>query len=463
MGGTRRTGCSAVGDYTPDVPDHPTARGILVSAVFVLAIGLGGCAPLSAADAPELVAVPSDVPTIGQAVELVAEGGMVLIEPGVYREQVVVDRPNITIRGLDRNETVIDGEGRRPFGIVATADGVTIQNLTVHSTTFYGVLVTGMHSDDGSPTAHGGDGYTALDPEKFPPLQRFLIDHVTAYNNGLYGIYAFDAQHGVISNSYASGSADSGFYVGQCRDCDILVQGNVAERNAIGFENANASDSVTLVGNRFSGNRIGMTLISNYQEAFTPQHANTVVGNLIADNVSADSPAHAEGGFGIGIGLAGAQDNAFDRNLIAGNPRAGVLLENTEDLPVTDNVFTDTVFEDNGVDIANASADRTPASGNCVIGAVPTRLPADLSLECGSDAAQPAAVGGLPATEVPAGMSFLKVPAPPKQPLLLGRVPEDIVDLFTPPERLPNEIAIPDLTTIPLPTRELLADRSALS
>jgi hypothetical protein len=60
-------------------------------------------------------------------------------------------------------------------------------------------------------------------------------------------------------------------------------------------------------------------------------------------------------------------------------------------------------------------------------------------------------------------MSFLKVPAPPKQPLLLGRVPEDIVDLFTPPERLPNEIAIPDLTTIPLPTRELLADRSALS
>ena len=458
MGGTSRSGCSADGDYTPDVPDHPTARGILVSAVIALAFGLGGCVPLPAAEAPQLVIVPSDAATISEAVDLVAEGGLVLVKPGVYREQVVVDRPNITIRGFDRNDTVIDGEGRRPFGIVATADGVTIQNLTVHSTTFYGVLVTGMHAADGSPTAHGGDGYTTLDPEKFPPLQRFLIDHVTAYNNGLYGIYAFDAQHGVIRDSYASGSADSGFYVGQCRECDILVQDNVAERNAIGFENANASDSVTLVGNRFSGNRIGMTLISNYQEAFTPQHSNTVVGNLIADNVSADSPAHAEGGFGIGIGLAGAQDNALDRNLIAGNPRAGVLLENTEDLPVTGNVFTDSVFEANGVDVANVSADRTPASGNCVIGAVPTRLPADLSLDCGTNAVQPAAVGGLPEVDVPPGMSFLKVPAPPRQPQFGTDAERALV-----PTRLPDEVALPDLGAIPLPTRDLLADRSALA
>ena len=63
--------------------------------------------------------------TIGEAVDLVAEGGMVLVSRGVYHEQVVIDRPNITVRGEDRNETVIDGEGRRPFGIVATADGVT--------------------------------------------------------------------------------------------------------------------------------------------------------------------------------------------------------------------------------------------------------------------------------------------------------------------------------------------------
>ena len=80
------------------------------------------------------------------------------------------------------------------------------------------------------------------------------------------------------------GSADSGFYVGQCRDCDILVTDNVAERNAVGFENANASDSLVIVGNRFAGNRVGLTLLSSYQEAFLPQQVNQVVGNLISDN-----------------------------------------------------------------------------------------------------------------------------------------------------------------------------------
>ena len=87
----------------------------------------------------------------------------------------------------------------------------------------------------------GSNGYTKLDTQKFPPLQGFRVSYVTASNNALYGIYAFDAQHGVIEQSYASGSADSGFYVGQCKPCDIVVRGNVAERNAVGYEGTNAS------------------------------------------------------------------------------------------------------------------------------------------------------------------------------------------------------------------------------
>ena len=143
----------------------------------------------------------------------------------------------------------------------------------------------------------------------------------------------------MITDSYASGSADSGFYVGQCRDCDILVTGNVAERNAVGFENANASDSVVIAGNRFSGNRVGLTLLSSYQEAFLPQRANQVVGNLISDNDEADSPAQAEGGFATGVGISGGQSNIVERNRISGHARAGVILTNTEDIPAVGNRF----------------------------------------------------------------------------------------------------------------------------
>ncbi len=247
----------------------------------------------------------------------------------------------------------------------AIADGVRVQNLTVVNHTFNGVLVTGMHDENG-PLARNLDGYEPLDPEKFPPLRRFEVTHVTASDNGLYGIYAFNARNGVIRDSYASGSADAGIYVGQCEECDILVQGNVAENNAIGYENANASDSVVIAGNRFAGNRVGLTLLSWYQEAFLPQRQATVVGNLIADNSAAASPAHANGAFGIGIGLSGANGNVFERNLITGNPSAGLQLTSTEDLASTGNRFSGDRFEHNGVDVADVSSSRAPSADTCV-------------------------------------------------------------------------------------------------
>jgi hypothetical protein len=433
-------------------------RGLLLRStiVAVAALTLSACSaqptatPTSAASA-EIIHVPADQPTIAAAAAAVAEGGMILVAPGTYNEQVLIDTPDVTIRGEERNTTIIDGESLRPYGIVGIADGVRIENLTVRNTTFYGVLVTGMHDEDG-PTAHGGSGYSNLDPEKFPPLQRFAIDHVTAYNNGLYGIYAFDSNNGVISNSYASGSADSGFYVGQCRDCNILVTGNVAERNAIGFENANASDSLYLVGNRFSGNRVGMTLISNYQEAFTPQHGNTVVGNLISGNTSADSPAQADGGFGIGIGISGGQDNVVSNNRIEGNPRAGILLANTEDLPATGNQLMDNVYANNGIDLANVSAARSPAVGNCIATTGPTLLPAGWLAACpASGDAQPAAARtDLPPVAAPAGLSFLAVTPPSPQPSL--------TDITARPSRLPAKIAVPDLGSIATPSADFLID-----
>ena len=259
--------------------------------------------------------MPSEVKTLVEAEKRAQPGDMILIAPGVYKEQLLVETPDITIRGEDRNTVVIDGEGTRSFGIVSVADGVRVENLTTQNAIYYGVLFTGLHDENG-PSAPTVNGYEAWNPEEFPPLQRFLVDHVTAINNGLYGIYAFNAQHGAVVNSYASGSADSGLYIGQCRDCDILLEGNTAERSAVGYENANASDFVVVVGNRFTNNRLGVTLLSNYQEAFVPQARNTVVGNLIADNTEEATPAHVNGGFGIGIGISGGIENVIERGAI---------------------------------------------------------------------------------------------------------------------------------------------------
>lgn len=465
------------------------------------ALALTACAATGPADPPSsaagegtegaIIRVPEDAATISDAVGRATPGDLVLVGAGVHAEQVLVGTPDITVRGVDRNATIIDAEGVRPYGIVATADGVRIENLTVRGATFYGVLVTGLHSEDGEPSARGADGYTTIDPDEFPPVQRFSIDHVTAHNNGLYGLYAFNAQHGVITDSYASGSADSGIYVGQCEQCDILVWGNVAEHNAIGFENANASDSVTVAANRFSSNRVGATFISSYQEAFLPQRANTVVGNLVAENASAESPAQAEGGFGVGIGVSGGHHNIFDRNTVTGHPRAGVQITSVEDIAAVGNRWLGTVFTANAVDVANTSSVRSPATDNCVVDGVSAASPVEgaaegsaagaAPAEGGSPAATPIASvrtlpehllsactgeesGGeqpavessaLPQLTVPPGMSFLQVVAPPPQPTM--------TDVEVIPARLPERVTMPDLASLTAPAPNYLRDRTVAS
>jgi len=399
----------------------------------------------------DVVSVPQDAATITEAISLVREGGLVLVDPGTYDESVTVDKNDVTVRGTERNTVIIDGEGLRSNGIQVIAGGVRIQNLTVRNHTFNGVLVTGLHDKNGAQ-AHNLDGYQKLDPQKFPPLERFEVSNVTASNNGLYGIYAFNSGHGVIRDNYASGSADSGFYVGQCADCDILVTGNVAENNAIGYENANASDSVVIAGNRFTNNRVGLTLLSWYQEAYLPQKSATVVGNLIADNNSATSPAQALGAFGIGIGLSGANSNTLERNLIAGNASTGVQLTNTEDLSSTGNQLTGNAFSGNGIDVADVSAARAPSSDTCIDDSSSlAMLPADFADSCGADTTGGATTDELPAIDVPAGLSFLKVTAGPDQPNLAG-------DLAENPAKLPASVDVPDLATFGLPDRSLLSD-----
>ncbi len=434
----------------------PIYTGFVRRVLRILLVAALATAGLSACQAPEpelrlSINVPKDAATLAEAAKLIAPGGVITIAPGRYKEQLEINTTDVTIRGEDRNLTIIDGEGIRPYGIVATADGIRIENLTVTGATFYGVLITGMHDEDGVNVPDDG-GYTPWLPNSlYQPLQRYLVDHVTAYNNGLYGIYALFAQHGVIRDSYASGSADSGIYVGQCEQCDALVTGNVAERNAVGFENANANDTVIVVGNRFSGNRVGLTLLSSYREAFTPQHGTMVLGNLISNNTEQDSPSQAQGGFGIGVGISGGQYNGFLRNRITGNPRSAIILTNTEDLPALGNNFSENQFDD-GTVLANLSATRSPAKANCVtelVKTVPVTLAPELVEACDGKQVAQSYAESLDGPQAPPGVSFLKV-APPKDQPQLPAVPSY--------ERLPNRVQLPDLSTFPVPEDDFLGD-----
>lgn len=398
-----------------------TLPGRLSVLVTLVAVAATGCSATDSQPsgkphpAGNVVRVPEDFATVQQAVDIAREGDTVLIQPGVYRESVRVTVPRVVVRGTDRNAVVLDGGVRLVNGITVTGAGSVVENLTVRGYLANGVLFTGVTDDQLQRRGAGGSAYDPLDTVRFPPVQGFRASRVTAYNNGLYGIYAFDARGGVIEDSYASGGADSGIYVGQCKPCDTLVRGNTVERNAVGIEITNASDNLTVLGNRVVGNRVGVTVNSNDLEALAPQHGAVIAGNVIAGNNAADSPEQADGGFGIGIGIGGGTANQVLRNLVRDNRAAGVVITDPPGHPAVGNRVEGNHATANGVDLVLASTD--PA--NCFTGNSPaTQSPNGLEDVAGCGAAARQAVpAGRPATvEPPPGTPFNSVPVPPAQP-----------------------------------------------
>ncbi|MFJ9952579.1 right-handed parallel beta-helix repeat-containing protein [Kitasatospora sp. NPDC091207] len=361
--------------------------------------------------------MPEDFPTVQKAVDVAREGDTVLIGPGTYRESVRVAKRNVVVRGTDRTAVVFDGGLKLANGITVTGPGSVVENLTVHGYLANGVLFTGVTDEKLQQRGAGGSAYDPLDTGRFPPVVGFRATRVTAYDNGLYGIYAFDARAGVIEDSYASGHADSGIYVGQCKPCDTLVRGNTVERNAVGVELTNASDGLWILGNRAAGNRVGVTVNSNDLEALAPQHGAVIAGNVVVDNNAADSPEQADGGFGIGIGIGGGTANRVERNLVRGNRAVGVVVTDPAGHPASGNRVEGNQVDGNGVDLVLASVDP----GNCFGGNRPvTQSPAGLeaAAACGGPGRGPLP-GGRPApVQAPPGVPFSQVPAPPAQPSL---------------------------------------------
>ncbi|MBD0741231.1 plasmid stabilization protein [Streptomyces sp. CBMA152] len=389
--------------------------------------------------------VPRDYGSVQQAVDHARAGDLVLVAPGVYRESVTIAAPRVVLRGADRNSVVIDGEFRRANGVTVTGPGSVVENLTVRNHLANGVLFTGVTDASRHTGGAGGAGYERLDTKAYPPLRGFRASYITAHNNALYGIYAFDAREGVIEDSYASGQADSGIYVGQCRPCLTTVRRNTVEHNAVGIEVTNASEELYVLGNTARRNRVGATVNSNDLEALAPQHRAVFAGNALSDNNDDHSPEQADGGFGIGIGLGGGTDNAVEHNLISGNRRAGVLLTDVAGYPAARNAVRANRVTGNGTDLVLASAAQ---GGNCFDGNTQDRVsPAELTeaAPCGRSGGPWPAPGSAPAVTAPPGMSFRIVPAPPPQ-LSMPRA------LSTPPSAAVGLPGRPDTQSYALPT-----------
>lgn len=327
---------------------------------------------------------------------MASEGDLILIEPGTYTGSVAVETPGITIRGIDRNEVILDGQDSDENGIKVFSDGVTVENLTAHSFRGNGVFFSGNYSED-------------------DPLQGMAVRHVTAYNNGLYGIYAFGVRGGVIEDTYTSGHPDAGLYVGQCYPCDMLLADNVAELNQNGFEGANAGGDLYVVSSTFRNNRVGIQSVSTTRERLYPQREAAILSNLVVDNTGVGAPSSTEG-YGSGIVIAGGRSNRVMNNVVSGNTEVGIIVSEFESFVAEFNRVENNTATANGIDLAYVNGDGTTRS-NCFGGnTFDVSSPAEIqrALNCAPETT--GGTGDVTFDSPPPAVSYLDVPAPPPQP-----------------------------------------------
>jgi hypothetical protein len=385
-------------------------RRLLPMLVVGIAAGLAACG--SGDEVGRVVAVPRDVPTIAEAVAQARRGTIIEIAPGMYHEAVSVEVPGITLRGLDRNEVVLDGRFTLANGISVKANDVAVENLTVRNYNQNGIVFNGIAAASGGPVDPAVDYGTGDDV-----LSGYRVSWVTTHNNGLYGVYAFAARDGVMEHSYASGHPDSGFYVGQCQPCNVVLRHLVAERNAIGYYGTNASGGVWVVQSVFRNNRLGVTPNSQDMERLAPQAEAIIAGNLVADNNDPTAPRIPDGYVGGGIAVGGGTRNTIVRNRVTGHMRAGIELLDLNDYLPEGNRIEGNVLAGNAVDLLYAVKGAAGAAGNCFAGNRFARsLPADIEMLMGCDLPErPFTMPSTPQVAEPPQVDFRTVSPPGPQ------------------------------------------------
>ncbi len=277
------------------------------------------------------VGVNKNYSKIQDAVDDAIEGDLILIDEGIYNESVTVTTSYLTIRGVNRNKVIIDGEFMRENGIqIYETDGVTVENLSVRNFSLNGVYWNGSKGFRGS--------------------------YLTVYNNGDYGVYAFDSTDGVFDNVYASGHPDSGIYIGQCYPCNSLIFDNVVEGNALGYSGTNAGGHLYLFNNIWRDNMSGIVPNTLDSELNPPGRETTIIGNLVIDNNNYEAPTNRFGlvAKGMGIVVPGRVGDVIEKNLVINHDRYGIVaspmldanLYFSQHVQVKNNVVLDSGYTD---------------------------------------------------------------------------------------------------------------------
>jgi hypothetical protein len=325
--------------------------------------------------------IPGDYSSIQAAVDAAQPGDTILVAPGDYKTSswrapsgapdtpaaVLITTPNITLRGMDRNGTVIDGtqpgspqcsssaadqnlgpsDGQGgQLGLngimVWKADNVSVQNLTACN------FLNGSGKAGNEIWWNGGDGGGQIGGWGF---NGDYLNATSTYYGGettaaSYGIFSSDWSGGTWDQTYVSNFNDSGYYIGACQQvCDQTLDHGWSEYSSLGYSGTNSGGQLVIENSQFDNNQDGFdTNSQNNDDWPSPQdgacpnggvspitHTHSCwvfMDNYVHDNNNPNVPGlgvASNGPVGTGMSVSGGRDDTIMNNTFAGNGAWGVI------------------------------------------------------------------------------------------------------------------------------------------
>ena len=234
--------------------------------------------------------VPTDFPTIQEAINNATDGDQVFVSNGTYHENVVVNK-TINLVGEDRNITMIDADGGS-FGVSVVSENVSIVGFTIQNSSANIVQVFNVKNFNltGNSLAQGSLGVYLSNAKSGRVVGNSI-------SNVLIGVCLKSCNGTLIGSNNVTDNQNSGVLVSD--SSNVVVGSNLLSKNV----------NQGLFLNYSSGNVVSKNVLVNNGVGLRLQYSN---GNMVTENDATSNGLE-------GLSLYSSSGNSVSSNIISYN------------------------------------------------------------------------------------------------------------------------------------------------